>query len=89
MRIKHDEMIAGQPALVMRKLMKIGQSSSINLDDVIRICQVSQDVARTTIGELLAKGCIAAKKKPDAWDSTELGNALSMASLIENKPRKK
>jgi DNA-binding MarR family transcriptional regulator len=91
MRIQPGDMIAGQPALAMRKLMRRGRAygpttSGNSLTTIAEVLGVDLSAARLLFQELCQEGYIeptqvhtASDRKEKCWYTTTRGNALANA----------
>lgn len=99
MRIQPGEMIAGQPALAVRKLMQVGRAfgpttSGNPISTIAEVLGVDRSMATQIYEELYREGYLEPVpenhlfyEKPGHWFTTIKGNALAQAST--RKPIKR
>ena len=94
MRIKSDDIIAGQPALAIRKFLKGCQNHHGQIDTIVEGLKLDITTATQVFQDLLREGYIELSDPPDAphrnserWHNTIKGNALANATA--RKPIKR
>src|SRR5260370_26141820 len=99
MRIQPGEMIAGQPALAVRKLMQYGRASGPTtsgnpISTIAEVLGTDRSMAKQVYQELCREGYIEPVPEhhlfyePDHWFTTIKGNALAHASTRKPITRK-
>lgn len=78
MRIQSNDLIVGQPALTIRKLLR--NRTHIRVDTIIDILDVDLETARQILKDLATEGYIEASESFEGmWHTTMQGNALANA----------
>ena len=95
MRIDPSKMIAGQPALEIRRLLRRTRLAWLNIDTVCRELGVSTHEAQRVITGMENAGLIEKEKSVGLdgkdylfWENTIRGNALAMATTARPVKRK-
>ena len=92
MRIEASETVVGQPALIMRRLLRKGYGFLWGKGLVERILSVDSKTAKLIIKKLESEGYIEKKdsgRHGDYWENTIKGNALALASAAKSVKRAK
>jgi predicted nucleotidyltransferase len=92
MRIEASQTIAGQPALMIRKLMRRAHGHGWTIEIVEDILGVGKRTAKQVLRELESEGYISKKRLTDGrqfWENTVKGNALGMATMAKPTKRAK